>query len=247
MQRFKLTIEYDGRPYAGWQRQDNALAVQQVLEEAFSQLLQGAAVVVQGSGRTDAGVHALGQVAHVDIDADFTAQKLREAINYFLRKVPISVLEVDAVDAEFHARFSAIKRHYIYRILNRRAPPTFNEGLVWHVMTPLDVDLMHAAAQVLVGKHDFTTFRHVHCQAESPVKTLDYLSVERDGDELHIKAGARSFLHHQIRSITGSLKLVGAGRWSKDDLKASLEARDRQALGYNAPPDGLYFRSVEFT
>jgi len=246
MQRFKLTIEYDGRPYAGWQSQINAPSVQQVLEEAFGNLENKDRVVVQGSGRTDAGVHALGQVAHVDLEREITARKLREAINHYLLAVPISVLEVEAVDSEFNARFSATKRHYLYRILNRRAPPTFNQGLVWHVKSPLDVEAMHEAAQLLVGEHDFTTFRYAHCQAKSPVKTMDYLSVERSGEEVHIKAGARSFLHHQIRSMTGSLKMVGAGRWNKDDLKAALEARDREALGHNAPPDGLYFCRVEF-
>lgn len=246
MQRFKLLIEYDGRLFAGWQRQKDAPSVQQVLEDAATKLEGGDRVVVQGSGRTDAGVHALGQVAHLDLKRDITAEKLREALNYHMRKAPVSVLEVEAVAHDFHARFDATKRHYIYRILNRRAPATFNEGLVWHVKEKLDAAAMHEAAQVLVGRHDFTTFRHIHCQAESPVKTLDYLSVEQDGDEIHIKAGARSFLHHQIRSITGTLKLVGTGKWTKADVQAALDARDREALGFNAPPDGLYFRLVEF-
>jgi len=246
MQRFKLTIEYDGRPYSGWQRQDNAPSVQLVLEQAITKLPGSAPVLVQGSGRTDAGVHALAQVAHLDLDTDFTADKLQGAINHFLFDVPISILKIEAVDNDFHARFSATKRHYIYRILNRRAPPTFTKGLVWHVKTPLDAAAMHEAAQLLVGEHDFTTFRHVHCQAKSPVKTLDYLSVERHGEEIRLLAGARSFLHHQIRSITGTLKFVGAGKWSKTDVKKSLEARDRAALAYNAPPDGLYFKQVDF-
>jgi len=246
MQRFKLLIEYDGRPFAGWQRQKDAPSVQQVLEDAATKLEGGDRVVVQGSGRTDAGVHALGQVAHLDLKREITADKLREALNYHVGRAPVSVLEVEAVAHDFHARFDAAKRHYIYRILNRRAPTTFNSGLVWHVKEKLDAAAMHEAAQLLVGRHDFTTFRHIHCQAESPVKTLDYLSVEQDGDEIHIKAGARSFLHHQIRSITGTLKLVGAGKWTKTDVQAALDARDREALGFNAPPDGLYFRLVEF-
>jgi tRNA pseudouridine38-40 synthase len=246
MQRFKLIIEYDGRPFAGWQRQDNAPSVQQVLEEACAELGSGERVLVQGSGRTDAGVHALGQVAHVDIERDISAEKLREALNYHARKSPVSVLEAEAVDDEFHARFSAKKRHYIYRILNRRAPATFGEGLVWHVKAPLDAEAMHDAAQILVGKHDFTTFRHIHCQSRSPVKTLDYVDVKREGEEIHVTAGALSFLHHQIRSITGTLQMVGSGKWSKADLKAALEAKDRSRLGFNAPPDGLYFRRVDF-
>ena len=245
MQRFKLIIEYDGRPYSGWQRQKNAPSVQETLEEAVSKL-EGKAVQVHGSGRTDASVHALGQVAHLDLTRTMTADKLREALNYFVQDAPISILEAEAVDNEFHARFSALKRHYIYRILNRRAPPTFQKGLVWHVQTPLDAGAMHRAAQALVGKHDFTTFRHIHCQAESPVKTLDYLNVERVGDEVQITAGARSFLHHQIRSITGTLKLVGAGKWEEADVRTALEARDRSALGHNASPEGLYFKQVDF-
>jgi len=246
MQRFKLIIEYDGRPYAGWQRQKNAPSVQQILEEAASKLAGGERVLVQGSGRTDAGVHALGQVAHLDLARDITAEKLREALNYYIQGAPVSVLRVEAVSDDFHARFSALKRHYIYKIVNRRAPLTFGKGLAWHVKNSLDAEAMHDAAQVLVGRHDFTTFRHIHCQAESPIKTLDYLRVTRDGDDINLEAGARSFLHHQIRSITGTLKLVGAGNWSKDDLKNALEAKDRHELGFNAPPDGLYFRRVEF-
>lgn len=245
MQRFKLTIEYDGRPYAGWQRQDNAPSVQQAIEEAVAKFEDGP-VVVQGSGRTDAGVHALGQVAHVDISREITAFKFQGALNFHLHKTPISILACEPVDTEFHARFSAKRRHYIYRILNRRPPTTFDRGLVWHVKTPLDADAMHDAAQVLVGKHDFTTFRYIHCQSTSPVKTVDYLTVAREGETILIKVGALSFLHHQIRSITGSLKMVGEGKWSKADLKASLDARDRDALGFNAPPDGLYFSHVEF-
>jgi len=245
-QRFKLTIEYDGQPFSGWQRQDNAPSVQQTLEKAIARLPGSGTVLVQGSGRTDAGVHALAQVAHVDLNLGFAPDKLQAAINHFLFDVPISILRIEMVSDEFHARFSATKRHYIYRILNRRAPATFAKGLIWHVKTPLDAEAMNDAAQVLVGNHDFTTFRNVHCQAESPVKTLDYLSVERNGEEVSICAGAQSFLHHQIRSIAGTLKFVGAGKWTKADVVASLEARDRAALAYNAPPDGLYFKHVDF-
>lgn len=246
MQRFKLLIEYDGRPFSGWQRQKDAPSVQAVIEDALLNLNDGERVVVHGSGRTDAGVHALGQVAHIDLDRDIEPDKLQGAINYYMKGAPVSILAVDAVDSEFHARFSAVKRHYVYRIKCRRAPLTFDKGLVWGVKHALDVDRMHDAAQVLVGKHDFTTFRHIHCQAESPVKTMDYLTVEQVGDEIHVCAGARSFLHHQIRSITGTLKLVGAGKWTKADVKEALEARDRSALMLNAPPDGLYFKKVEF-
>lgn len=246
MPRFKLTVEYDGRPYCGWQRQKESPSVQAVIEDALLILNDGERVVVHGSGRTDAGVHGLGQVAHIDLDRDITPDNLQGAINYHIGGEPVSILAVEAVDDEFHSRFGATRRHYVYRIACRRAPLTFDRGLVWRVKHPLDVDAMHDAAQVLVGQHDFTTFRHIHCQAESPVKTMDYLTVERVGEEVHIKAGARSFLHHQIRSITGTLKLVGAGKWSKADVKTALEACDRSALKLNAPPDGLYFKKVEF-
>lgn len=247
MQRFKLTIEYDGRPFSGWQRQKDSPSVQATVEDALLNLNAGERVVVHGSGRTDAGVHALGQVAHIDLERDITPDKLQGAINFGMKGHPVSVLAAEAVNEEFHARFSAVKRHYVYRIKSRRAPLTFDRGLVWGVKHALDVDRMHEAAQVLVGQHDFTTFRHIHCQAESPVKTMDYLSVEQVGDEIHICAGARSFLHHQIRSITGALKMVGVGKWSKKDVKDALEARDRSALILNAPPDGLYFKKVDFS
>ncbi len=246
MQRFKLTIEYDGRPYVGWQRQDNGPSVQAAIEQAIRGFVPEEEVTVTGSGRTDAGVHALGQVAHFDTAREMTADQVQGAINYHIKPHPVAILAVEKVSQEFSARFSAEKRHYVYKICNRRAPLTFDRGLKWHVKTPLDVEGMHSAAQVLVGRHDFTTFRHVNCQAKDPVKTMDYLSVERQGDEVHLCAGARSFLHHQIRSITGTLKLVGEGKWSKADLKAALEACDRSALGFNAPPDGLYFSSVEY-
>lgn len=246
MQRFKLIIEYDGRPFCGWQRQKDSPSVQATVEDALLNLNNGERVVVHGSGRTDAGVHAYGQVAHIDLARDITPEKLQGAINYGMKGHPVSVLSVEAVDGEFHSRFNAVRRHYVYRIKSRRAPLTFDQGLVWGVKHPLDVGLMHDAAQVLVGQHDFTTFRHIHCQAESPVKTMDYLSVEQVGGEIHICAGARSFLHHQIRSITGTLKLVGSGKWSKADVLDALDAKDRSALMLNAPPDGLYFKKVEF-
>ena len=246
MQRFKLTIEYDGRPYVGWQRQDNGPSGQAAIEQACRAFAPDENIRVQGSGRTDAGVHALGQVAHLDLERAMTSDALQGALNYYLKPNPVSIIAVEAVSDEFNARFSAFKRHYIYKILNRRAPASFQKGLMWHVKPELDHKAMHAAAQYLVGEHDFTTFRHTHCQAKSPVKTMDYLTVERWGDEVHIHAGARSFLHHQIRSITGTLKLVGEGKWSPEDVKAALDARDRAQLGLNAPPDGLYFRKVEF-
>lgn len=246
MPRFKLTIEYDGRPFVGWQRQENGPSVQEALETAIGQFVPEGAVRVTGSGRTDAGVHALGQVAHFDTARDISADEVQGAINYHLKGQPVAVVGADVVSDEFNARFSAEKRHYVYKIVNRRAPLTFDRGLKWHVKPALDAAAMHAAAQTLVGRHDFTTFRHINCQAKDPVKTMDYLRVERTGDEIHIFAGARSFLHHQIRSITGTLMLVGSGKWTAADVKAALDARDRAALGFNAPPDGLYFDRVEY-
>ncbi len=246
MSRFKLTIEYDGRPYVGWQRQDNGPSVQQALEEAIGKFAPEREVRVAGSGRTDAGVHAFGQVAHFDTKRDITADEVQGAINYHLGREPIAVVHAKVVSEDFNARFSAVARHYVYKICNRRAPLTIDRGLKWHVKPALDEDAMHAAAQHLVGKHDFTTFRHMHCQAKDPVKTMGYLKVERFGQEIHLFAGARSFLHHQIRSITGTLMLVGAGKWTVDDVKSALEAKDRSALGRNAPPDGLYFDRVDY-
>ncbi|TNE61473.1 MAG: tRNA pseudouridine(38-40) synthase TruA [Alphaproteobacteria bacterium] len=245
-QRFKLTIEYDGRPFVGWQKQDNGPTVQAALEAACRGFAPDEHITVTGSGRTDAGVHATGQVAHMDLVREMTADALQGALNYHLRPNPVSVLKVEAVPDDFHARFSATRRHYTYRIINRRGPLTFERGLVWQVSRLLDHEAMHEAAQLLVGTHDFTTFRHTECQAKSPVKTVDYLTVERDGQEISLHAGARSFLHHQIRSITGTLKLVGEGSWNADRVRSALEAKNRQALGLNAPPDGLYFRQVEY-
>jgi tRNA pseudouridine38-40 synthase len=245
MPRYRLTLEYDGAPFVGWQRQDNGPSVQGVLEAAIEKL-SGERVTVTGAGRTDAGVHALGQVAHFDLEKTFEAGKVRDALNHYLRPDPVVVLESDAVDGEFHARFSATARHYLFRILNRRAPPALEQGKVWHVSHHLDADAMHAAAQLLLGQHDFTTFRAAECQAQSPVKTLDRLDVSQRADEIHIEASARSFLHHQIRSFAGTLKLVGEGKWTPRDVAAALAARDRARCGPVSPPDGLYLVRVDY-
>lgn len=250
VQRLKLTVEYDGSRFQGWQRQDDVPSVQAVLEEAvaaFDSRPEGdKGILVYGAGRTDAGVHAYGQVAHVDIYRDMTAYAFMGAMNHFLTDSGVSILACEAVPEAFHARFSAVKRHYVYRILNRVGPPAVEQSRVWHVRTPLDAAAMHEAAQQLVGHHDFTTFRHVHCQSESPVKTLDYLDVTRSGPYIEVRTGARSFLHNQVRSMVGTIKLVGQGRWNAADVKAALEARDRQRLGFNAPPDGLYLSEVTY-
>ena len=240
MQRWKLTIEYDGRPFSGWQRQDNGPSVQQALEEAVGKLT-GETVRAHASGRTDAGVHALGQVVHLDVEKPFTADKIRDGLNFHLRPWPVAVLLAEAVPEDFHARLISTGRAYVYRILNRRAPPALDAGRVWHVQRPLDAEAMHAAAQVLVGRHDFSSFRASICQAKSPLKTLDRLDVSRAGEEIHVHAAARSFLHHQVRNMVGTLELVGAGKWSVADVRAALEACDRRRGGPTAPPDGLYF------
>ena len=245
MPRYRLTIEYDGGPFVGWQRQAEGASIQGALEDAIEKL-SAERVTVTGAGRTDAGVHALGQVAHFDLEKSFEAGKVRDALNYYLRPAPIVVLDAQAVDGEFHARFSATSRHYLFRILNRRSPPALEEGRVWHVPHRLDSHAMQAAAHYLVGQHDFTTFRAAECQAQSPVKTLDHLDVSRRADEIHIEASARSFLHHQIRSFAGSLELVGEGKWQPKDLKAALDARDRSACGPVSPPDGLYLVRVGY-
>jgi tRNA pseudouridine38-40 synthase len=245
MPRYRLTLEYDGRPFVGWQRQDNGPTVQGALEdgiEKFSSLR----VTVTGAGRTDAGVHARGQVAHFDLEKEFAPEKVRDALNHFLRPLPVVVLDAELADKEFHARFSATKRHYLYRILNRRSPPAIDQGFVWHVSAPLDHAAMHKAAQALVGQHDFTTFRAAECQALSAVKTLDWLAVSGRGEEIHVSAMARSFLHHQVRSFVGSLKLVGEGKWSARDLAGALEACDRSRCGPVAPPDGLCLMKVDY-
>ena len=245
MPRYRLTLEYDGAPFVGWQRQDNGPSVQGALEDAIEKL-SSERVTVTGAGRTDAGVHALGQVAHFDLVKEFEPGKVRDALNYYLRPDPVVVLESEAVDGEFHARFSATARHYLFRILNRRSPPALEYGRVWHVSPKLDAETMHAAAQILVGQHDFTTFRAAECQAQSPVKTLDRLDVSRRADEIHIEASARSFLHHQIRSFAGTLKLVGEGKWSPRDVADALAAKDRARCGPVSPPDGLYLVKVDY-
>ncbi len=246
MARFKLTLEYDGAPFVGWQRQDNGPSVQAALEDAL-RALTGRAVEVVGAGRTDAGVHALGQVAHIDLaDERFDARKLREALNYHLKPAPIAVLAAAPAPADFHARFSATARAYLYVIVNRRAPLAIDRGRAWQVRQPLDVAAMAAAAEPLLGHHDFTSFRAAQCQAKSPCKTLDRLTVTREGDEIHIEAGARSFLHHQVRNIVGTLKWVGEGKWTAREVAAALAARDRAAAGPTAPADGLYLVSVAY-
>ncbi|QIL02232.1 tRNA pseudouridine(38-40) synthase TruA [Sphingomonas sinipercae] len=240
MTRWRLTVEYDGGPFMGWQRQDHGPSVQQALEEALGRMT-GERVAVHAAGRTDAGVHALAMSAHVDVEKALTPHRLREGLNALVRPQPISVLDVEPVADDWHARFSCTGRRYLYRILNRRAPPALERGKVWHIGVPLDVDAMAEGAQHLVGRHDFTTFRSVHCQSESPVKTLDRLEVRREGEEIRIEAAARSFLHHQVRSMVGCLAMVGRGQWSPEDIGKALAAKDRAALGFNAPPDGLYF------
>ncbi|MEI8393910.1 MAG: tRNA pseudouridine(38-40) synthase TruA [Rhodospirillaceae bacterium] len=243
MSRWKLTLEYDGRPFVGWQCQKNGSSVQQVLEDAVLRF-SGCTVRVQGSGRTDAGVHALAQIAHFDLDKAFSAETVRGALNYHVRPWPVSVLAAETVPDSFHARFSATGRRYLYRIVNRRAPLALERGRVWHVMRPLDAAAMHEAARILIGRHDFSSFRASLCQAASPVKTLDRLEVSRHGEEIHIIAAARSFLHHQVRNMVGTLELVGAGKWDADKLRAALVACDRNCGGPTAPPDGLYFTAA---
>ncbi|MBK1664531.1 tRNA pseudouridine(38-40) synthase TruA [Rhodospirillum rubrum] len=245
MVRYRLTVEYDGRGYCGWQRQDNGPTIQQSLEEAAFRLC-GAATRVHGSGRTDSGVHALGQVAHLDLPKAYGAATVMKALNAHLRPQPIAVIDAAEVAEDFHARFSAEERSYRYRILNRIARPTLDQGRVWWVARPMEAAVMDEAAQVLVGRHDFSSFRAAECQADSPVKTLSELRVSQVGDEIHVFARARSFLHHQVRNMVGTLALVGDGRWTADRLRAALEARDRSAAGPTAPPDGLYFLRVRF-
>jgi tRNA pseudouridine38-40 synthase len=245
MTRFALTIEYDGRPFMGWQRQAHGPSVQQAIEEALGRII-GAEPVVHAAGRTDAGVHATAMRAHVDVERAIAPFRLMEALNAHLRPAPIAILDCVAVPEEWHARFSCLGRRYEYRIMNRRAPLTFEAGLAWRIARPLDAEAMQAAAQRLTGKHDFTTFRSAHCQSASPVKTLDRLDVTRTGDRVTIHAAARSFLHHQVRSMVGCLALVGLGQWTADDISAALEARDRAMLGLNAPPDGLYFTGADY-
>ena len=245
MTRWKLIVEYDGGPFVGWQRQANGPSVQAALETAVYRFAQEQ-VVVQGAGRTDSGVHALGQVAHIDLAKAADADTVRDALNFHLKPDPVTVLSATSVDTEFHARFSATRRAYLYRILDRRPPPAVDAGRVWHVNHRLDADAMHAAAQELVGQHDFTSFRAKDCEADSPVKTLDRLDVRRSGPEIHINAVARSFLHHQVRNFAGTLKLVGEGKWRRDDVGEALAACDRAAAGPTAPAEGLYLVEVAY-
>jgi len=246
MPRYKLTIEYDGGPFVGWQRQKNGRSVQEAIEQATS-AFSGERVTVKGAGRTDAGVHALGQVAHVDLARIWPAETVRDAVNAHLRPEPVSILSVETVTDEFDARFSARKRHYLYRIVDRRAPLALDRARAWSVPMQLDADAMHSAAQSLVGKHDFTTFRAAECQAKSPIKTLDRLDVSRQSDEVVIRASARSFLHNQVRSMVGTLKKVGEGRWSVAEVSAALAARDRARSGPVAPAHGLYLVAVDYS
>jgi tRNA pseudouridine38-40 synthase len=238
--RWRLTVEYDGAPFMGWQRQDHGPSIQQTLEEALRRMT-GEQAAFTAAGRTDAGVHALAMSTHADIEREVTPHRLREGLNALVRPHPISVLGVEQVADDWHARFSCVGRRYLYRILNRRAPPALDAGKVWHIAAPLDVDAMRDGAGHLVGRHDFTTFRSAHCQSDSPVKTLDSVEVAKVGEEIHVTAAARSFLHHQVRSMVGCLAMVGRGQWQPRDIRKALEARDRAALGFNAPPHGLYF------
>jgi len=243
--RFRLTIEYDGRDYMGWQRQDHGPSIQQAIEEAMAGIVRHP-VIVHAAGRTDAGVHAYAMTAHVDVERAISARRLMEGTNAKLRPQPIAILSCEEAEEDFHARFTCVGRSYLYRIANRRAPLALDQGRAWRVPVVLHADEMNRAAQYLVGRHDFTTFRSVHCQAETPIKTLDRLTVRRVGAMIEVEAAARSFLHHQVRSMVGCLQLVGRGKWSAKDLKAALDARDRAALGLNAPPDGLYFVEARY-
>jgi tRNA pseudouridine38-40 synthase len=245
MSRFRLTVEYDGSPFMGWQRQAHGPSVQQAIEEALA-TITGEAHGVHAAGRTDAGVHALAMAAHVDVARTITPFRLMEALNARLRPAPVAILGCETVADDWHARFSCTGRRYLYRIVNRRAPLALEAARAWRIAKPLDAAAMHDAAQALVGRHDFTTFRSAHCQAESAVKTLDRLDVRREGDAVLIGAAARSFLHHQVRSMVGCLALVGQGQWNATDLAATLAARDRAALGLNAPPEGLYFAEASY-
>ena len=247
MPRFRMTVEYDGTTYVGWQMQENGHSVQAALQNGILSLT-GEAVSIRGAGRTDSGVHAIGQVIHADLTRDWKPYTLRNALNAHLGMAgeKVAVIEVAAVDESFDARFSAVRRHYLYRIINRPAPLALEANRAWWVPKPLDHDAMHAAAQMLVGHHDFTTFRSAHCQATSPVRTLDRLDVTRQADLIEIRASAQSFLHNQIRSFAGTLKLAGEGKMSPADVRAALEARDRKECGPVAPPEGLYFMKVDY-
>jgi tRNA pseudouridine38-40 synthase len=247
MPRYRLTVEYDGSEYVGWQRQENGPSVQGAIEKAVLSLT-GEAVSIRGAGRTDSGVHAMGQVAHLDLTREWASHTLRNALNAHLTlaRERVSILDAAEAPPDFDARFSAVRRHYLYRIISRPSPLALEARRAWWVPKTLDHEAMHEAAQRLVGHHDFTTFRSAHCQATSPLRTLDRLDVTRSGESIEIRASAQSFLHNQIRSFAGSLKLVGEGKWTPDDLKVALEARDRKACGPVAPPEGLYFMQVDY-
>ena len=244
MPRYKLTIEYDGGPYQGWQWQDHGPSVQGVLEAAAAKLNKGNPVEVYGSGRTDSGVHALAQIAHMDLDAEIRPDKLRDAMNFHMIKDPVTVLDTKIMPDDWHARFDAVQRRYLYRIIDRRMKLSLDRGRLWRIPVKLNADAMHEAAQVLIGQHDFTTFRDTQCQAKSPVKTIDEITVLRAGAEIHCHFRARSFLHKQVRSITGSLAEIGMGKRDVADMQAALAAKDRTACGPVAPPDGLYLTQV---
>lgn len=245
MTRFAFTVEFDGRPFMGWQRQAHGPSVQQAIEDALERIT-GEKAILHCAGRTDAGVHGLAMRAHADIAKDIAPFRLMEALNAHLKPDPVAILACEMVAEDWHARFSCVGRAYVYHILNRRAPLTFEKGLVWQVPQPLDEVAMAEAAAHLIGRHDFTTFRSAHCQAQSPVKSLDRLDVVREGDRIAIHAEARSFLHHQVRSMVGCLALVGMGNWTPADMATALAAKDRGALGLNAPPDGLYFVEAKY-
>lgn len=245
MPRYKLIVEYDGRPFHGWQRQKDGPSVQAALEKAVLDFA-GETVTIQGAGRTDAGVHATGQVAHLDLEKDVSLESLQNAINYHLRPKPVAVIRAAKVSDDFHARFSATGRHYLYRIINRRAPLVLEAGRAWNLPGMIEAEIMHEAAQRLIGKHDFTSFRSAACQAKSPVKTLDRVTVLRKGEEIRITVAARSYLHHQVRNIVGTLKMIGENKWPIDQIEKILDAKNRAAAGPTAPADGLYLIKVDY-
>ncbi len=245
MPRYRLTIEYDGQPYKGFQAQETLPSVQGSIERAVK-AFSGQTLRLQAAGRTDTGVHATGQVIHIDLEREWRPEVVRDALNAHLMPEPIAIIDAQVAEGDWHARFSATERRYIYRILNRKSPPALDRGKVWHMKKPLDAQAMHDAAQVLIGNHDFTTFRHMQCQAKSPIKTMDVARVWREGEQVLLEFASRSFLHRQVRSMTGTLAEVGIGRWSAADVKAALEARDRKACGPVAPADGLYLVGVKY-